>query len=202
MAFELLLRARRDDQVGDLRRQEAAQPAHPLDLADLLVDAPFEVLVQDAQLLRLRLQLARLLPDLVEQASILDGDHGLCGEVRREPDLLLGKRGDFIAGERKDTDRRPLAQKRHAKVRSELEQLLEAERLILGIGQRILGMNRPALQRSTSNHTAAARTQGMVQCILYRFARKSKVRRYSIGVPILKEDRPLVGRTETCRRFG
>ena len=45
MAFELLLRTGGDDQVGDLRRQEAPQPAHPLDFVYLVGDALFELLV-------------------------------------------------------------------------------------------------------------------------------------------------------------
>ena len=45
MAFELLLAAGRDDQIGYLRRQEASQPAHALDFAYLVGDALFELLV-------------------------------------------------------------------------------------------------------------------------------------------------------------
>ena len=44
MAFKLLLRPRRDDQVGHLRRQEAPQPAHALDFVNLVGDALFELL--------------------------------------------------------------------------------------------------------------------------------------------------------------
>ena len=39
VAFELLLRARRNDQISDLWRQEAPQPAHALDFVDLVGDA-------------------------------------------------------------------------------------------------------------------------------------------------------------------
>jgi hypothetical protein len=46
MTFELLLAARRHDQIGHLRRQEAPQPAHALDFAYLIGDALFELLVQ------------------------------------------------------------------------------------------------------------------------------------------------------------
>ena len=44
---------RGDDQVGDLRRQEAPQAADPLDLVDLLGDAPFERGVPLGELARL-----------------------------------------------------------------------------------------------------------------------------------------------------
>ena len=39
VALEQLLVARRHDQLGELRRQEALQPADALDLGDLLRDA-------------------------------------------------------------------------------------------------------------------------------------------------------------------
>ena len=45
MAFKLLFAPGRDDQIGHLRRQEAPQPAHALDFADLVGDALFELLV-------------------------------------------------------------------------------------------------------------------------------------------------------------
>ena len=45
MAFELLLAARRNDQISHLGRQEAPQPTHAFDLAYLVGDALFELLV-------------------------------------------------------------------------------------------------------------------------------------------------------------
>ena len=45
MAFELLLRTGRNDQISHLRRQEASQPAHSFDFTYLVGDALFEVLV-------------------------------------------------------------------------------------------------------------------------------------------------------------
>src|SRR5579863_177065 len=45
VAFELLLRTRRDDQISHLRRQKSPQPAHALDFAHLVGDALFELLV-------------------------------------------------------------------------------------------------------------------------------------------------------------
>ena len=90
MAFQLLLGPRRDDQVGDLRRQKTPQPAHALDLADLVGDARFE----------LRIELDNLfsaLPQLIEQAGVLDGDHRLRSEVLQQRDLLVGERPNFLA---------------------------------------------------------------------------------------------------------
>ena len=44
MAFELLLAPRSDDQISNLRRQEAPQPAHALDFVYLVGDTLFELL--------------------------------------------------------------------------------------------------------------------------------------------------------------
>ena len=48
MAFELLLRAGRDDQISHLRGQETSQPPHPFDFTHLVGDALFELLVEFA----------------------------------------------------------------------------------------------------------------------------------------------------------
>ena len=45
VAVEQLLAARGQHQLGDLRREEALQPRHALDLAELLGDALLEALV-------------------------------------------------------------------------------------------------------------------------------------------------------------
>jgi hypothetical protein len=50
MAFELLSRSRGDDQIRNLRREEAPQPTHPLDLADLVGDALFQLLIEPKEL--------------------------------------------------------------------------------------------------------------------------------------------------------
>jgi hypothetical protein len=83
MAFQLPLCARGNDEVGDLRRQKAPQPAHALDLADLVGDAGFELLIQLDDFFR-------PLAQLIEQPCVLDGDHRLRGKVLHQRDLLLG----------------------------------------------------------------------------------------------------------------
>jgi hypothetical protein len=45
VAFELLLNARRNNQISHLWRQEAPQSAHALDFAYLVGDAVFELLI-------------------------------------------------------------------------------------------------------------------------------------------------------------
>ena len=39
----------------------------------------------------------RALAQFVEESSVLDGDHGLSGEVRHQCNLLVGKRPDLLA---------------------------------------------------------------------------------------------------------
>ena len=41
--------------------------------------------------------LLQRLPQLVEQPRVLDGDHGLVGEVRDQINLLVGEWSDFLA---------------------------------------------------------------------------------------------------------
>ena len=66
MALQLLLSPGRNNQIGDLRRQETAQPAHALDLTDLIGNALFELLIQ--------------LVEIIEQPRILDSDGRLVSE--------------------------------------------------------------------------------------------------------------------------
>src|SRR5215472_103920 len=52
MAFKLLFGSSGDDQIGHLRRQEPPQPAHALDLADLIGNALFKLLVELIQIIQ------------------------------------------------------------------------------------------------------------------------------------------------------
>ena len=97
MAFKLLFRSRRDDQIGDLRREETAQPAHALDLADLVRDALFELLVELRYFLRAHLQLLRSFGQFVQKPGVLDRDHSLGSKIRDQLNLLVGKRAYLLA---------------------------------------------------------------------------------------------------------
>ena len=76
VAFKLFLCARRDDQISHLRRKEPPQPAHALDLAYLVGDALFELLVE---LLNVVCSLAQFF----QKSRVLDGDNSLIGKVRQ-----------------------------------------------------------------------------------------------------------------------
>ncbi len=62
-----------DDQLGELRREKPLQRAHPLDLSELSLDAPLQLLVPQRQLAGLVLEPARLLLYRVVQG--LDAQH-------------------------------------------------------------------------------------------------------------------------------
>src|SRR6516164_9794559 len=102
MAFKLLFRSRRDDQIGDLRREETAQPAHALDLADLVSNALFELLVELRYFLRAHLQLLRSLAQFVQKPGVLDRDYSLGSKIRDQLNLLVSKWAYLLAI---DTDR-------------------------------------------------------------------------------------------------
>ena len=79
VAVEQLLAARRQHQLGDLRRQEALQPGHALDLAELIGDALLEVAVH--------------VGDLVVQ--LLQPQHGLDPRHQRH---LVDRLGEIFVG--------------------------------------------------------------------------------------------------------
>jgi hypothetical protein len=89
MAFKLLFAPGRHDQIGDLRRQEAPQPAHAFDFTDLVGDALLKLLVEFDNVLGSFAQFA-------EQARVFDSDHRLRGEVLQQLDLLFTERPDFL----------------------------------------------------------------------------------------------------------
>ena len=73
-------------------------------------------------------------PQLVEQPSVLDRNDRLVGEGGDQLYLLVGKGAHLVAGERKDANHRPVAQKRHAKDRPVSECLLMIGHMVFRIG--------------------------------------------------------------------
>jgi hypothetical protein len=59
-------------------------------------------------------QIVGALAQLVEQPDILDGDHGLGGEIREKLDLLVGERAYLLAVDDNGADQRPLLEHRYA----------------------------------------------------------------------------------------
>src|SRR5262249_17894076 len=85
---------RGDDQIGHLRGQEAAQPTHALDFADLIGNALFELLVEFDNFVGSFAQ-------FVQEARVLYGDDGLGCKVFNQSDLLVSEGPDLLA---KDAD--------------------------------------------------------------------------------------------------
>ena len=109
VAFELLLRTRRNDQIGYLRRKETSQSAHALDFAHLVGDALFKLSVQ--------------LVEIIEQPRILNGDDCLRGKILHQLNLLLGKWSDLLAHNTDCTDELIFPQHRHAECGSKSTKL-------------------------------------------------------------------------------
>src|SRR5205814_5535437 len=85
VAFQDLLVALRDDEFGELRREEALQPPDPTQFLDLLDHSCLETAVQFRHL-------ACALAQLAEQPRILHSDDRLRGETLKQRDLLVRER--------------------------------------------------------------------------------------------------------------
>src|SRR5215831_6831929 len=140
MAFKLLFRPRRDYQIGDLRRQETAQPAHPFDLANLLDDTLFELLVELRYFLRAHLQLLRSLAQLVQKPGVLDRDHSLSSKIRDQLNLLVGERAYLLPIDANRANQFAFLEHWHVEKTSRATQFgcREAKRLAVGVN--LLGM--------------------------------------------------------------
>src|SRR5262249_38108445 len=104
--FELLLRPRGDNQIGDLRRKEPPQPAHALDFTHLVGDALFKLLVQ--------------LIEITEQSHVLNCYRSLVGECRGQFNLLVGEWTRFRAGQSDKPARNALEQHWNVKVSAKI----------------------------------------------------------------------------------
>src|SRR5690242_1274658 len=97
MALKLPFGSGCDYQIRHLGREKTAQPAHALDLADLVGDALFELFVEFGYFLRAQLQLIRSLAQFIQKPGVLDRDHGLGGKIRDELNLIVGKWAYLLA---------------------------------------------------------------------------------------------------------
>ncbi len=84
---------------------------------------------------------------LVEQADILDGDHGLVGEGLDKLDLAIRERADFRPGQGEDADRLTLAHERHAQDRREATEFRDLGELMLGVLRGVRNVDHRLFQR-------------------------------------------------------
>src|SRR5215469_14464796 len=140
MAFKLLFRPRRDYQIGDLRRQETAQPTHPFDLADLLDDTLFELRVELRYFLRAHLQLLRSLAQLVQKPGVLDRYHGLGSKIRDQLNLLIAKWPYFLAVDTNCANQFALFEHRHVEKTSRAAKFSCRDAKRVAVGVNLLGL--------------------------------------------------------------
>ena len=98
MAFENTFITLRDDQIGELRREKAAQFAGALDLGQLGGDARLQFLVPAGDLVVAVAQLA-------QEPRVLHRNDRLISEGADKIDLSVGERLRPLTGEQDDTDR-------------------------------------------------------------------------------------------------
>ena len=106
MAFEDFLVAPRDDQFGQLRREETFQPPDPAQFLDLLGYVGFKAPVEFRHFFG-------ALPQFAQQARILHRDHRLRCEVFKQCDLFFRERLHPLAAQVDGANHRPLAYQRH-----------------------------------------------------------------------------------------
>src|ERR1700732_725014 len=98
--------ALRDDEVGELWRQEPAQFAGPPDPGEFPRDPRLQLAVPAGNLLGTLAQFA-------QQPRVLDRDNRLRGEVLQQRDLLVRKRPHFLPKDIDEADNRPVLAHRH-----------------------------------------------------------------------------------------
>ena len=97
-------------------------------------------------------QLAGARLHLVEQAHVLDRDHGLVGEGRDQLDLFVRERPDDVARQYDHADHRAAAQERHPEHGPESAFRLRLGPSVLRILEDVGDVHRPAFERGTAGH--------------------------------------------------
>src|SRR5262249_33621461 len=129
-----------DNQIGHPRREETAQPAHALDLADLVSDALFELLVELRYFLGAHLQLLRSLAQFVQKPGVLDRDHSLGSKIRDQLNLLVGKWAYLLAIDTDGAYQFALFEHRHLEKTSRAAQFCRRDAKRVAVGVNLLGM--------------------------------------------------------------
>ncbi len=102
-------------------------------------------------------KLARSRLHFLEQAHILDGDHGLIGEGRDEFDLLVCKGFDGLSCQEQHPDRLPQAKEGNGKEGPVSDRFLQLRISVFRICQDVGNLQRLGRQQRSSNRTAALR---------------------------------------------
>src|SRR5262249_44673353 len=86
-------------------------------------------------------KLPALIVDFIEQADILDGDHGLVGERSQQFDLLFSERTHCFPTKHDHADGRAFTQQWDAQHRTEIAELDRLSEGEFGIGCDVLNLN-------------------------------------------------------------
>ncbi len=99
---------------------------------------------------------------LLEQADVLDCDDALVGERRDQLDLLVGEGLDLVPPEREHPDGHALPQHRDPQDRPVTSEP-DPRVCVVGIGQHVLDLNRPALEHRPAHDAPAAGAKGVLR---------------------------------------
>ena len=92
----------------------------------------------------------------LEQAYVLDGDHGLVGEGLQQANLPLGEFARHGAYHHDGADHLPFTHHGNAHSAAESAPLRRAFLLVCGVGEHILDLHRLALQDHARRHRASS----------------------------------------------
>jgi hypothetical protein len=145
------------------------------------------------RLMRVReLELMTIVPDLVEQARILDRDDRLVGEGRHQLDLLLGEGPHLRSPDSEYADHPGLPQHGDSEDRADLAASLVLGPGVLGIGVGVVDVNDAALDERPTGRGLAARSMRMPPQDAEELGRIAVSHGHPIDLPVLAIDDPLV----------
>jgi hypothetical protein len=116
---------------------------------------------------------------LIEQAYILDGDHGLIRERGHQLDLFGRKWLGYFSGDEDHSYDVSLAHERRAKSGSVVADLQRGGTVIFGIGQNVRNVYYPTVQRRSAYDTGAVYRDRILLEVFLKFRREAIGRRRS-----------------------
>src|SRR6516162_1990469 len=138
--------------------------------------------------------------NFLEQADVLDGDHGLVGKRRHQFDLLLGERPHLASHQCDDAGRRTFAQHRHTQQRADIGSLNKFG-LVVGIYRHIGDLNRRTFHYRSAYNRRPAAGNWVLGDILFEFRWESVHSNRAVTVLLRAIYRSHVGITQPGGRF-
>ena len=183
------------ERVLDLVRNAGGELAERGELFGL-----HEPVLRLAQIVERLLELARARLNFVEQADVLDRNHGLIGEGFEKLDLPFVERTHGLPRDDEPANRLAAAHQRRRKQRPVVAAGLVAGLRVFGVGENIGDMDRLSVASCSRDAAARAGRQGMGSRKSLHFCAETVIRDKMIVVAApLKDGRP-VAVAEFCRR--